>query len=87
MSLVSERALAGAGPHAATPVISHGDTTGLGTQPFRTASGKLFMSFHCQLRESCGHHMEGRWLCFAPLEIASGIPTVHRGVPPITVVT
>ena len=72
------------------PILSAGPelvSTGLRTQPFRTASGKLFISFHCQLRQSCAHHMEERWLCFAPLEMASGIPTVHGGVPPTTVVT
>ena len=72
------------------PILSAGPelvSTGLGTQPFRTASGKLFISFHCQFRQSCGHHMEGRWLCFAPLEIAGGIPTVAGGMPPTTVAT
>jgi len=72
------------------PILSAGPdlvSTGLGTRPFRTASGKRLIAFHCQFRKSCGHHMEGRWLCFAPLEIVSGIPTVAGGVPPATVLT
>lgn len=60
-------------------------STGIGSQPFTViGTHRLMVAFHVQFRATVGHHMEGRYLSFAPLTMVHGIPTVKGGVPPTT---
>ena len=65
------------------PVLHSGRSlvsTGIGAQPFMDHQHHWMLAFHVQIGQAT-HDMEGRWLAFARLGFAHGIPVVQGGIP------